>query len=205
MNVTGAGVCAVLDAFLYPPSRPVEDFYPCRSALPVEMAWVKSEYAGELAVLATWIVALLPWSVSSLSIRFLDRPVQVVVVRFVYVRFQYIFGISFGDQERILLWFFDAPAYNPPELSLGSWLWVLGALVFTVPLALSVVYYLAEARLEERLPVDPVRLQGGLLAVAGAVLTAAAVAVWTGQQTTIPIGGPFALLFGYLLLTVDRT
>lgn len=168
------------------------------------MAWVRSEYAGALAVLSTWIAAALPWSATLLTVPVGGREATVVVIRFLYFRLQYIFGVSFGDQERPFLWVVEAPAFNPESLALASWLWVAGALAAALPVALSVVYYAREDWTEAALPVDPVRALGALLGVAGAALFASAVLFHAGQSATAPVGAAFALAFAYVLLTVER-
>ncbi|WP_018258270.1 DUF7549 family protein [Halomicrobium katesii] len=168
------------------------------------MAWVKSEYAPELAVLSTWLVALLPWSGAVLPIEVGGRQVTVVVIRFLYFRLQYIFGISFGEQERPFLWVVEAPAFNQ-TLTTASWVWVGAAVLSLVPLALSVAYYVDEDAHEAAMPVDPVRLQGALLALLGVGLAAATLLFWDRQPVTIPVGTALTLVFGSLLLTVDRT
>jgi uncharacterized protein (TIGR04206 family) len=168
------------------------------------MAWVKSEYAPELAVLSTWLVALLPWSGAVLPIEVAGRQVTVVVIRFLYFRLQYIFGISFGRQERPFLWVLEAPAFNQ-TLTTASWVWVAGAALSLAPLALSVSYYLDEGGHEAWVPVDAVRLQGALLTALGIVLGVSTILFWDRQPITIPVGTLLTLVFGYLLLTVDRT
>lgn len=169
------------------------------------MAWVKSEYAGEFAVLSTWLVALLPWSTTVLDINFRGHDATVVVIRFLYFRLQYIFGISFGDQERPFLLFFEAPSFNPESLALASWLWVAGALVSLAPVGISIAYYLWEERVEAALPRDAVRVQGVLLGLVGVFLLASSALLVTNQEVTVPVGTLFALAFSALLLTVDRT
>lgn len=168
------------------------------------MTWVKSEYASEFAVLSTWLVALLPWSGAVLPIQIADRDVTVIIIRFLYFRLQYIFGISFGNQERPLLWVINAPAFNQ-TLVTASWVWVAAAALSLVPVALSIGYYLDESAFEEAVPVDPVRLQGALLALLGLLLGVSTLLFWDKQLYTVPVGTLFALGFGYLLLTVDRT
>jgi uncharacterized protein (TIGR04206 family) len=169
------------------------------------MAWVKSEYAGEFAVLSTWLVALLPWSATVMNVQFRGAGATVVVIRFLYFRLQYIFGISFGNQERPFLLFSDAVAFNPESLALASWLWVAGAILSFVPVGVSIAYYAAEDRVDSLSPAGPVRLQGVLLGLVGALLLASSVLFATQQSVTAPVGALFALAFAYLLLTVDRT
>lgn len=168
------------------------------------MAWVKSEYAGEFAVLSTWIVALLPWSTTVLNIQFKDTSATVVIIRFLYFRLQYIFGISFGSQERPFLLFTDAVSFNPESLALASWLWIVGAALSFVPVGISVAYYAWEDRVDSVLPADPVRVQGVLIGLVGVLLLASTALFVPRQHVTVPVGAPFALVFAYLLLTVDR-
>lgn len=167
------------------------------------MTWVKAEYAPELAVLSTWLVALLPWSGAVLPIEIGGQQVRVVIIRFLYFRLQYLFGISFGEQEQVFLWVHDAPAFNQ-TLVTASWVWVAGAAISLVAVVISVAYYLDEEGVESATPVDPVRLQGGLLGLLGVVLAVSTVLFWRKQLFTLPVGTLFALGFGYLLLTVER-
>jgi uncharacterized protein (TIGR04206 family) len=168
------------------------------------MAWVKSEYAGEFAVLSTWLVALLPWSTTVMTIQFRGTDATVVVIRFLYFRLQYIFGISFGSQERPFLLFTDAVAFNPESLALASWLWVTGAVLSIAPVGLSIAYYGWEDRVDFLAPVDPVRLQGVLVGLVGLVLLTSTAEYMPVQNVTVPVGALFALVFAFLLLTVDR-
>lgn len=168
------------------------------------MAWVKSEYAGEFAVLSTWIIALLPWSTSVLRIQFRGTDATIVIIRFLYFRLQYIFGISFGSQERPFLPFTDAVSFNPESLALASWLWVAGAVVSFVPVGISVAYYAREEWLESKSPTDPVRVQGVLVGLVGVLLAASTALFMANQNVTVPVGALFALVFAYLLLTVER-
>lgn len=165
------------------------------------MAWVKSEYAGEFAVLSTWIVALLPWGASFFQI----RDLSVIAVRFVFFRVQYVFGETIQG-EAPFLWAWQVPAFEgTPELVLTGQLGLAGAVVYVVPLGISVAYYLDEDRVES-LPVDPVRLLGGLLGVVGLLLLASGALLFRYHAgTVVPIAPPFALALSYLLLTADRT
>jgi len=69
----------------------------------------------------------------------------------------------------------------------------------------SIAYYAAEDRVDSLSPAGPVRLQGVLLGLVGALLLASEVLFATQQSVTAPVGALFALAFAYLLLTVDRT
>jgi len=165
------------------------------------MAWVKSEYAGEFAVLSTWLVGLAPWSASVFSISGLS----VVALRFLPFRLQYIFGATLQG-ERPFIWAWEVAGFQPPALTTAGHLGMAAFAVYALPFWLSVVYYFEEERVEAALPVDSVRLFGGLVGVV-AVLELAAAALFVSRfpGTTIPVGGVLAAVLAYLLLTVDRT
>ena len=165
------------------------------------MAWVKSEYAGELAVLSTWLVALAPWSASIFG----QSGLTVVALRFLPFRFQFIFGASINN-ERPFLWAWEVAGFQQSaELTTAGTIGFAAMALFVVPFALSVFYYFQEERLEAALPVDAVRLFGGLLGLI-AVLTLAGTALFVRYfpGTTLPIGSLIAAAFAYFLLTVDR-
>jgi uncharacterized protein (TIGR04206 family) len=169
--------------------------------------WVRSEYAGELAVLATWLTALLPWSASFISrspspnVRF-----TVVNIRFVFFQFHYLFGVDFAEQSLadIVQLVHQVPGFVPANQVTESWIWVGGAAVYAALFVLSLLYYAREDWLVERLPVDPIRLFGGAFAVLGAVFVAASL-MFAQHQLTAPIGALFMLVFGAILLRVERT
>jgi len=166
------------------------------------MAWVKSEYAGELAVLSTWLVALAPWSASIFG----QSGLTVVALRFLPFRLQFIFGASVNN-ERPFLWAWEVAGFQQSaELTIAGQLGLAAMGLFAVPFVLSVFYYFEEERLDAALPVDAVPLFGGLLGLVG-VLTIAGTALFVRYfpGTTLPIGSLIAVIFAYLLLTVDRT
>lgn len=166
------------------------------------MVWVRSEYAGEFAVLSAWLAALLPWSVSIAS---QDR-LSLVVVRFPLFLVQFLLGVQLRGGEQPLLPVWGAYTYPASEAVARAYLvWLGGAGVLALALLLSVVYYVADERLEDRLPVDPVRLMGGLLLATAVVLSAATVMLWRSYLGgAVPVGVVFCYAFGYLLLTVER-
>lgn len=170
--------------------------------------WVRSEYAGELAVLATWLTALIPWSVSVLNRTFRGSETEftVVNIRFLFVQFHYVFGISLGEQslDDVVQLVFEMPAFVPANQEPEAWLWVGGAALFALLLGLSVLYYARDERLEARLPVDPVRLFGGGFALLALVFSAATV-MFLQHQPTAPVGALFMWVFAVILLRVDRT
>ena len=165
------------------------------------MAWVKSEYAGEFAVLATWLVGLAPWSVSLFEVEGLT----VIGLRFLPFRFQFIFGATLPG-ERPFLWAWQVAAFQESDpLALAGTLGFAALAVFLLPLGLSIYYYAAEDRVESTFPVDPVRLFGGLLGLVGALtLAASGLFITAFPGITVPVGALVALVFAYLLLTVDR-
>ncbi|MFB6141580.1 MAG: hypothetical protein ABEJ26_14235 [Halosimplex sp.] len=170
--------------------------------------WVRSEYAGELAVLATWLTALLPWSVSTVSAtpRGMDTSFTVVNIRFVFFQFHYLFGISLGDQGlgELVQLVSEIPAFVPDNQVTEGWIWVGAAAVFALVLALSVVYYAREDLVEDRSPVDPVRLFGAAFALLAGLFTVAT-AMFFRHQTTVPVGALFMWVFAAMLLRVERT
>ncbi|WP_336338244.1 TIGR04206 family protein [Haloarcula brevis] len=166
------------------------------------MAWVKAEYAGEFAVLATWLVGVAPWSVSL----FEADGLTVVALRFLPFRFQFIFGATLAG-ERPFLWAWQVAAFqDSATVALAGTLGVAALGTFLLPFGLSLYYYAAEERLEAALPVDPVRLLGGLVGLVGLLtLAASALFITSFPGVTVPVGALVALAFAYLLLTVDRT
>jgi len=166
------------------------------------MAWVKSEYAGELAVLSTWLVAVAPWSVSVFG----NGQVTGVVFRFLPFRVQYLYGISIPNELRFA-WAWEA-AQLSENAGLSGTLWTVALALFAVTFGASVVYYLREDGFADRLPLDPVRLFGGLLGAIGLLVLVATVRLNLGGGflgTTVPIGALVAPVLAAVLLTADLT
>lgn len=165
--------------------------------------WVRSEYAGELAVLSTWLSALIPWTVSYTSG---IGGGALLFVRFPLVQIRYSFGVPLTRGLTVADPLSAAAFQRGQSVAVAYHVWTLGAAVFSLALLVSVVYYRREAWAESW-PVDPVRLLGTLLLATGLVLAAATYLVATrgfpGVQ--IPVGVAFLLLFGSLLLIVERT
>lgn len=177
-------------------------FYPVDGSPANSMAWVKSEYAGELAVLSTWLVGLAPWSASVFG----QGGLTVVALRFLPARLLYIFGAEIPNEQPLLPAWAVADFQQSAELTIAGHLGFAALVVYALGFVLSVYYYFEEERIAAALPVDPVRLFGGLLGLVGGVTMAATVLfVRYFPGTTFPIGSLFALVFAYLLLTVDRT
>ncbi|WP_255149647.1 DUF7549 family protein [Halorarius halobius] len=166
------------------------------------MAWVRSEYAGELAVVAAWLSALLPWTVSVTT----QRGVSFVVIRFPLFTFQFLFGLDLGSaaQPFHLVTAMPALASNPTN-RLAYLAWLAAAAVLGAALLLAVAYYGWEQRIEAG-RVDPVRLMGVLLGVAGVLLAASTVLLWQGYfGLTAPVGAVIVPVLGGVLLAVERT
>jgi len=162
--------------------------------------WVRSEYAGELAVLSTWLSTLLPWSVT-----LFDRAgIVAVYIRFLPGRFLYIFGADLPGEERPFLFVWEVPGFVATQgETWAAYAALAGALVFLLPLGLSVAYYAREARVEALL--DPVRTLGWLLVTSGLVFGAAFALLWRFQGgTTVPVGALFQIALGVVLLKTER-
>lgn len=178
------------------------------------MVWVRSEYAGELAVLSAWLSTLIPWNVTYSS----DLgQVSALFVRFPLFQVRYVWGIQVNQNVALstpipgwllpggLVRYSALSAQEGLSILLAYQVWALGAVVFALALALSIAYYLRERQVED-LPVDPVRLMGGLLGLCGAVFGVATYLLYTRgfPGIPIPVGVIFLFAFAALLLTVDR-
>ena len=168
--------------------------------------WVKSEYAGPLAVVSTWLCALLPWSVTLFQEELEPGgEVFAVWIRFLPGRLLYLFGVGFGN-ESPFRWVWEVPGFVASRgETVAGYVWIVGTAVFAVAFAVSLLYYLRESWVESW-PVDPVGLLGGLLVLTGLVLTVAVVVLWRFQAgIVVPVGVFFHLGLGGVLLQVDRT
>lgn len=170
------------------------------------MAWVNSEYAGELSVVAAWVAALLPWSVSVRSGELLGASASLVVVRFPFAMFQFLFGPDVqGFDPVVPVW--AAPDFTgSAAVSTAYTVWLAGAVVVLAAVALSVLYYARDDLVEERAPVDPVRIMGALLTLAGVLLLVSAVQLFGAQGgVTVPVGALIVPALGVVLLRTERT
>lgn len=170
------------------------------------MVWVKSEYAGELSVVSAWIAALLPWWISYAPAGPLGS--SVVFFRWPAVQIRYFLGLSLGgnlDTRPV------ASPWGAKEIGFSGVgpaydLWLAGALVVGLAVALSLAMYVDVERVDAVLPTSPVRLMGGLLTLAGVVLAVASVQFYRLGPTTeypLPVGVPILLVLGASLLRVD--
>lgn len=186
------------------------------------MAWVKAEYAGELAVVAAWIAALVPWSVSLQpsapfgSIFFAVRwPLFELQVR--------IPAAVDGDQQPVAEALADvypgtnlgggfylaepvtaASHYGSTTLTNGSLAWMVGAAIVLVAVVLSIALYRDESGTATRLPVDHVRLMALILGLATAAFAVASAFYWIGPDfigVPVPVG---VLVVGALAVVLAR-
>ncbi|MFB6195868.1 MAG: hypothetical protein ABEI80_06830 [Haloplanus sp.] len=165
--------------------------------------WVRSEYAGELAVLSTWLSALLPWNVTYAPG---IAGGALLFVRFPLVQIRYSFGVPLAEGVTVADPLSAIAFQRGQSIALAYKVWALGAAVFLVALLVSVVYYRRESWAESW-PVDPVRLLGSLLLGTGIVLAAATYLLLTRgfPGLPIPLGVLFLLLFGGILVTIEQT
>lgn len=189
------------------------------------MAWVKAEYAGELAVVAAWIAALVPWSISLQpgapfrSIFFAVRwPLFELQVRIpaavdgdtapvaealtdVYPGFN-LFG-SFYATEPLS----GISHYGSTALTNGNLAWIVGAAIVLVAVVLSVALYRDEAGTAARLPVDHVRLMALLLGLSTGAFAVASAFYWVGPDfigVPIPVGVLVVGAMAVVLARVER-
>jgi uncharacterized protein (TIGR04206 family) len=195
--------------------------------------WVKSEYASELAVLSAWVAMVLPWNV----VYFPNAAggSTVVFLRFALVEIQVraatiitLVNNRTGDVRRVAAdgllaqqfpgtelaadVFVTTPPtsalfYEAPELQQASLAWTVAAASFLLAFVLSLALYTKEEAVRERLPVDPVRLLGALLA-AGTVGTALATWLYYLARdlagTPIPVGVVIIGVLAVVLLRAER-
>jgi uncharacterized protein (TIGR04206 family) len=195
--------------------------------------WVKSEYASELAVLSAWVAMVLPWNV----VYFPNAAggSTVVFLRFALVEIQVraatiitLVNNRTGDVRRVAAdgllaqqfpgtelaadVFVTTPPtsalfYEAPELQQAGLAWTVAAASFLLAFVLSLALYTKEEAVRERLPVDPVRLLGALLA-AGTVGTALATWLYYLARdlagTPIPVGVVIIGVLAVVLLRAER-
>ncbi|CQR50480.1 DUF7549 family protein [Haloferax massiliensis] len=165
------------------------------------MVWVRSEHAGALAVVSTWLCALVPWNVTytqNLS------GVSLLYIRFPFAEIQFSWGLSTPVVVRSPL--ASLSVQSGQTVAVAYQAWVVGAAVLALAVLFSLVYYLRDERVEAG-PVDPVRVLGGLLGVVGVVFAAATYLLATRglPGVPLPVGVVIALVLAGVLLTVDRT
>ncbi len=191
------------------------------------MPWVKSEVAGELAVVSAWIAALVPWSAtvhtggplgswlfmlrfplaelqiriaSSVTIDGQDVPVEQLLAQ-VYPGWQVWNDVYVVDPITASL------GYTQGTLQLGSLAWALGAVVVAVAVLLSVAMYIDEEGTAQRLPVDEVHLMGAILGVATVCFLAATVLYYRAPDVVgvpVPVGVAVVGALAVALLRAER-
>lgn len=173
------------------------------------MVWVKSEYAGELAVVSAWISAVLPWYVSyAPEIEGTDG--SALFLRFPFLQIRYIFGIPFADATDIRtptgLLFRQADTIETGAAEAAYPVWYVAAAIVGLAVLLSFAMYVDLDRVEEALPIHPVRVMGGLLTGASVILAASAVLFYVHSafgEYPVPIGVVVMFLLGVSLLRVE--
>jgi len=188
--------------------------------------WVRSEYAGELAVLSAWIAALLPWNVAYQSNAPPDGQASVYFFRFALFEVQFrrpwVFEVNgeVTDAMEVLdaiyagtSLFGNVYATSPPSsvafydgtMGQASLLWTVAALAFALAFVLSLALYFREDEVAARLPVSEIHLMGALLGV-GALGTGGASALYlTARDSTgipVPVG---VVVVGVLAAVLLRT
>ncbi len=167
------------------------------------MVWVRSEYAGELAVLSAWLAALIPWNVTVASEQV---PGYLFYLRFPFAEVQYLLGFDVGGRSFFLLSIAEAVTNQSGQVVYGAYLtWAAGAVLIGAAVLVSIAYYVEEEYVESG-PVDPVRAIGALLAAAGGVLLVATYLLVTRgiPGIPLPIGAVLLAVIGGTLLRVER-
>lgn len=166
---------------------------------------IKSDHAGPLAVVSTWVCVLLPWSVTVFREE-MDAGGEILAIwiRYLPGRFLYVFGVGF-DTGSPYRWVWEVPGFVATRgETLAGYVWLGGSAIFAVAFTVSLLYYADQERLD-RLPVDPARLLGGLLVLTGLVLATGTVVLWQFQSGIIlPVGVCFQLGLGGILLRAER-
>ena len=193
------------------------------------MAWVRSEYAGEFAVIAAWLSMVLPWNiVYHPSVPTDPLASKMAIIRLPLAEFQFRFpavievngetSSAAAVLEQIYPGFrlfgevflttpVGASGHYDGYMQLGSYAWAVGALAVAAAFAVSLAFYLREEALQDRLSADPVRLIGGLLGMAAASLAAASVLYFFDRDLggiPIPIGVVVMGALSVALLRVER-
>ena len=166
------------------------------------MTWVRAEYAGALAVVSTWLAALVPWNVTySTGV----SGGAVLFVRFPLFQVRYTFGVPLARRVAVSDPLSAAAFQAGQSIQVAYQVWAVGAGVVAVAVTIATAYYRYEDAVESG-PVDPVRLLGGLLVLSGVVLAISTYLLATRgfPGVPIPIGVLVLLVLGGVLLTADR-
>jgi hypothetical protein len=190
--------------------------------------WVRSEYAGELAVLSAWLSVLLPWNITYHSNAPPNGEAAVYFFRFAFFEIQFrqpwVFEVNgettiatepleltyagtqlFGDV------FVATPVgslqFYGETLAQASVAWTLAAVGFGLAFALSLALYFREQEVSAALPVSEVQLMGGLLAVGALATAASTVLFFQADHTrgiTLPVGVVVVGLLAVVLLQTEK-
>lgn len=177
-------------------------------------------------MLSAWIAALLPWNVAYQSSAPPDGQASVYFLRFAFFEIQFrrpwVFEVNgeVSDAMEVLDALYagtqlfgnvyatvpsSSATFYEGAMGQASLLWTVAAVAFALAFALSLVLYLREEGVADRLPVSEVHLMGALLGV-GALGTGAASALYlTARDSTgipIPVG---VIVVGALAVVLLRT
>jgi hypothetical protein len=167
------------------------------------MVWVRSEYAGELAVLAAWVAALLPWNIMyAPESRLEGLGGSVLYIRWPFVQVRYVFDVPIADATRV-----DLPTgaldIVTGSVTLAYEIWIAGAVVVALATLLSVSMYVVDGLDERAVPADRLKTLGTLL-TAGSVGVAGSAIVLDVQALLVWLGGAL-LLAAVGLVWLDQT
>ena len=167
------------------------------------MLWVRSGYARPLAIAFAWLGAFLPWNVTYAPE---VAGGSLVYLRFPFFQVRFAFGIPVNDAVLVLDPLSAVAFQAGRPLELAYQVWAVGAGVILVALVLASLLYYHEPLPADERRVDPVRVMGGLLALAALVLTVATVLlVLRGfSGVPIPVGVVLLWAFGLVLLLAER-
>lgn len=166
------------------------------------MVWVRAEHAGALAVVSTWLAALVPWNVTySANV----SGGAVLFVRFPFFQVRYAFGVPVAQRVAVSDPLSAVAFQAGQSIQVAYQAWAVGAAILAVAVVVAAGYYRYEAAVEAG-AIDPVRLLGGLVGLAGVALAAATYLLATRgfPGVPIPVGVVVLLVLGGVLLTVDR-
>ncbi|PSP55178.1 hypothetical protein BRC82_06610 [Halobacteriales archaeon QS_1_67_19] len=165
------------------------------------MVWVRSEYAGELAVMLAWLSAFVPWNVTYSTLSGIG---SVLFVRFPFFQVRYAFGIPIADGVALATPLSALSYQRGQSIAVAYEAWLVGAAVLAAVVGLSLLLYLYEDRVEARF--DAVRAMGALITLGAVALTAATWLLWTRglPGLPIPLGVALLYLFGGTLLVARR-
>lgn len=193
--------------------------------------WVRSKYTSELAVLAAWVSALLPWNLTHHTDAtvggFQDIETTVFFLRFVFLEIQIRqetvvnneVGLDVTDvlTEQYAGAGVGSGVYltSPPTSMLfyedalfqASLLWTVAAAALALALLLSIALYFRTEATLERLPVSEVRLMGALLGIVTVALAGSSVLYYLERDlmgTPIPIGIPVLGALSLVLLLMKE-